>query len=49
MLPKALILYKDRDLQQRWISEVSELTGISKAMIEKYIARKKGKWKSFRK
>ena len=49
MLPKVLIIYKDRDLQQRWISEVSELTSFSKAIIEKYVAKKKNKWKNFRK
>jgi len=49
MLPKVLIIYKDLDLQQRWISEVSELTDFSKAIIEKYVAEKKNKWKNFRK
>lgn len=49
MLPKVLTIYKDRDLQQRWISEVSELTGFSRAIVEKYVAEKKNKWKSFRK
>ncbi|MBU2539837.1 hypothetical protein KJ786_01610 [Patescibacteria group bacterium] len=49
MLPKVLIIYKDHDLQQRWISEVSELTGFSKAVVEKYITEKKNKWKNFRK
>lgn len=49
MLPKVLILYKDHDLQQRWISEVKELTSFSMASIEKYVAEKKQRWKIFRK
>lgn len=47
MLPKFLILYKDIDLQQRWISEVSSLTGFSKKTIEKYVYLKKNKWKKY--
>lgn len=49
MLQKVLIIYKDHNLQQRWISEVSELTGFSKVIIEKYIAQKKNKWKIYKK
>lgn len=49
MLPKVLLLYKNLDLQQRWISEVSRLSGFSEALIEKYVADKKTKWKAFRK
>jgi len=48
MLPKFLILYKDINLQQRWISEVGELTGFSKEIIEKYISEKKNKWKIYK-
>ena len=47
MLPKFLILYKDIDLQQRWISEVGELTGFSKEIIEKHVSEKKNKWKIY--
>lgn len=49
MLPKVLLLYRDSQLQKRWISEVSRLSGFSEALIEKYIAEKKNRWKIFRK
>jgi len=48
MLPKVLLLYKDSQLQQRWISEVSQLSGFSEEVIKKYLAEKKAKWKNFR-
>lgn len=49
MLPKILLLYKDSQLQQRWISEVSKATGFSQPLIEKYLAEKKHRWLAFRK
>lgn len=49
MLPKVLLLYRNSDLQQRWISEVSRLTGFTGAIVEKYVAEKKSKWRAFRK
>ncbi|TFG35907.1 MAG: hypothetical protein E4H47_00210 [Parcubacteria group bacterium] len=49
MLPKVLILYKDSELQQRWISEVSHLSKIPMDIVEKYLLEKKMKYKSFRK
>lgn len=49
MLPKILLLYKDSQLQQRWISEVSKTTCFSQSLIEKYLAEKKSKWLAFRK
>ena len=48
MLPKVLLLYKDFDLQQRWISEISSLTGFKTSVIEKYGDAKKCRWKHFR-
>ena len=48
MLPKVLLLYKDSELQQRWISEVSVLTGFSQQIVESYVQEKKKKWKHFR-
>lgn len=48
MLPKVLLLYRNPKLQQRWISEVSSLTGFSENIIKKYVAEKKAKWKAFR-
>jgi len=49
MLPKLILLYKDSQLQQRWISEVSQLTDFSQEVIEKYMIEKKSKWQYFRK
>ena len=48
MLPKVLLLYRNPELQQRWISEVSSLTGFSEKIIQKYVNTKKAKWKIFR-
>ncbi len=48
MLPKVLLLYKDSQLQQRWISEASQLTGFSRKIIEQCLVEKKIKWKNFR-
>ncbi|NMB92505.1 MAG: hypothetical protein GYA31_02690 [Parcubacteria group bacterium] len=48
MLPKVLLLYKNIDLQQRWISEVQKATGFSQEVIEKYLYEKKSRWKKFR-
>ncbi len=49
ILPKVLILYKDSQLQQRWISEVSQLTKISLEEVERQLLQKRNKWKNFRK
>lgn len=49
MLPKVLLLYKNQDLQQRWISEVVTLTNFSAREVEKYVIEKKSRWKNFRK
>lgn len=48
MLPKVLLLYRDSRLQQRWISEVVQLTGFPKPIVEKYVSEKRMKWKRFR-
>src|SRR3989344_4249533 len=48
MLSKILLLYRNPELQQRWISEVSSLTGFSEKIIQKYVNTKKAKWKIFR-
>lgn len=48
MIPKILLLYKDSLLQQRWISEVSQLTEFSENLLIKYLKEKKQKWKNFR-
>lgn len=49
MLPKVMLLYNDSKLQQRWISEVSELTGFSENVIQNCVSDKKRKWRAFRK
>lgn len=48
MLPKVILGYQDVYLQQRWTSEISKLTGFSPSVIEKYLERKRQKWKKFR-
>lgn len=48
MLPKVLLMYKNINLQQRWISEVHKTTGFSQVVIEKYLNEKKSRWKQFR-
>ncbi len=49
MLPKVLILYKDSQLQQRWISEVAEKTKFSRETIKKYLLAKQARYKRFQK
>ena len=49
MLPKVIILYNDPVLQERWISEVAQLTGFKKSVVEKYLEIKKSKYKKFQK
>lgn len=49
MLPKVMFLYRDSQLQQRWISEVSQRTGFSRDIVQHYMEEKKAKWKAFRK
>lgn len=48
VLPKVLLLYKDSQLQQRWISEIVEKTGVSFDEVEKLLMVKKAKWKAYR-
>ena len=48
MLYKVLLLYKDSQLQQRWISEVSKLTGWSEMIIKNHIQIRKDQLKAFR-
>jgi hypothetical protein len=47
MLPKVLLLYKDSQLQQRWISEVVEKTKFPRETVERYLAEKKAKHRRF--
>lgn len=48
MLYKVLVLYNDSELQQRWISEASSLSGFSSEIVEKYISERKSRLKKFR-
>lgn len=48
MLPKVILLYKDPNLQQRWISEVCQLTKFSPKIIKRYLDEKRKRWKIFR-
>ena len=47
MLPKAVLLYKDNQLLERWISEIKDNTEFSGETVEKYVSIKKNKWKAF--
>lgn len=49
MLPKVLLLYRDPQLQQRWISELVERTSFSLATVERWLKDKRSRWKQFRK
>jgi hypothetical protein len=48
MLPKVILLYKNSQLQQRWISEIKRLSKFSLKTILNHLAQKKAKWKNFR-
>jgi len=48
MLRKVLLLYKDSQFQQRWISEVASLGIFSKEVILTALEEKRKKWKKFR-
>ena len=48
MLPKVILLYKDPNLQKRWISEVCQLTKFSPKIIKRYLDEKRKRWKIFR-
>ena len=48
MLSKVILLYKDQNLQKRWISEVCKLTKFSRQIIEKHLVKKRQKWQIFR-
>ena len=48
MIYKVILLYKDSQLQQRWISEIANLGSFPKVQITKKMQEKKAKWKKFR-
>jgi hypothetical protein len=41
MLPKVLILYKDPELQERWISEVCQLSKFERRVVEPILQKRK--------
>ncbi len=48
MLHKVLLLYKDSQLQQRWISEVIALSPFSEADVQLAYEQKRARWTKFR-
>lgn len=48
MLSKVLLIYDDYQLQQRWISEVSQLSKFSQEIVKKQLELKKDKWKRYK-
>ena len=49
MLSKVILLYKNDQLQERWISEIASHTKFSLDTIRKYVNLKKDKWQAYRK
>lgn len=49
MLSKVLLLYKDSELQERWISEVIEKTGFAPVVVERHLREKQKRYKRFQK
>lgn len=47
MIPKFILLYHDRQLQQRWISEVANLSKFSLSQVNYYYRLKKKRWHSY--
>ena len=41
MIPKVLILYKDPELQERWISEICNLSGFDRDVVLKHLVERK--------
>jgi hypothetical protein len=48
MLKKTILLYKDPQFQQRWISEVVQLSRFSKSVIMAEYEKKLAKWNCYR-
>lgn len=48
MLYKVLVLYKHFDYQQRWVSEIAELSQFERSTIERVVKERKAKLKHFR-
>ncbi len=48
MLPKVLILYKETQLQERWISEVCQLSGLDRKIVESIMCERKNELAYYR-
>jgi len=48
MLQKTILLYKDSQFQQRWISEVVQLSGFSRSVVMAEYENKKARWSAYR-
>lgn len=48
MLSKTILLYKDSQFQQRWISEIVRLSGFSEAAVMAEYEKKKARWNCYR-
>lgn len=48
MLPKVIMMYRDREIQQRWISEIVLLGQFPWETVKQYLVWKRAKWKQFR-
>ena len=48
MLPKVLILYKETQLQERWISEVCQLSGLDRKIVESIVCERKNELAYYR-
>ena len=48
MLKKTILLYKDFQFQQRWISEVIQLSGFSDSVVMAEYEKKKARWNCYR-
>ena len=47
MLQKIILLYKDNQLQERWISKTAKQTGFSVETVRRQVEAKKKRWKAF--
>ena len=48
MLRKTILLYKDSQLQERWISEIVRLSRFSRSEVMKAYEEKRAKWRAYR-
>lgn len=47
MIPKVLLLYRDTQLQERWISEINR-SSFGPGVVKNHLRKKKMKWQAFR-